>query len=190
MRRRRLRAMLVTRLRNHGTAVALLALLLRPEPTLGLSGAESAAVVTPDAIHHLIQVSGAEKAAQALAEDTPRFHAVLRSIGTAKPEWLGVAQELWRGSVGYSREMLESALAAALERKPEAVLGLTVPLDTICGYDPLTPISSLRTRDQFLRALEPRAAALARVVRPELREEKEKCLKALMALRETSGSYQ
>ena len=127
---------------------------------------------------------------QALVQDGPRFYAVLHGIGTVTPEWLSVAKRLWPGSEGYSRDMLVAALAGALEANPEAVLGATLPLAPICGYDPLTPISRRTTREEFLRALRAREAALAVVTRPDLREQKEACLSALAHLRETASAHQ
>src|SRR5262245_37359839 len=104
--------------------------------------AEAAAnpTVTPAAIRQLVAELGASKALQELEDDSPRFYSVLRGVGTATPEWLKLAEELWPASDGFSRAMLVSALAAALETKPDAVLRAELRLATICAYDPLTPI--------------------------------------------------
>jgi hypothetical protein len=151
---------------------------------------EATPTITPEAIRQLIRELGAKKAVHALVADAPRFYAMLRGIGTATPDWLSVAEQLWPGSDGYSREMLAGGLAGALEANPDGVLRLALPLAAICGYDPLTPISRPTTRDEFLRALKPREVALAGVSRPELREQKEVCLNAMTHLRETALVHQ
>ena len=176
---------------SNSTRLSAVGLLLLVFMTASLA-AEPAAnpTVTPAAIRQLVQEFGAKEALQRLAEDSPRFHSVLRGIGTATPEWLKLAEQLLPASDGFSRDMMVSTLAAALEAKPDAVLRAELPLTTICAYDPLTPISRRTTRDEFLRALKPREVALAGVTHPELRAQKELCLGALAHLRETSTVHQ
>jgi hypothetical protein len=116
---------------------------------------------------------------------------IMAGVGSARHEWLDVAAQLVPVSDGFAEQMLIAGLSMALEKDPVAVLERSsagVPIDKVCAYDPLTPVSSTRTRADFNHALIPREQALERVTQTELSEVKLRCVNALSRLR-TERAY-
>jgi hypothetical protein len=139
-----------------------------------------------EAVRRLLTDLGPRAAVERLAADSVAFYAFLRAVAEARDESLDVAVQLVAASDGYAKDSLVEALSAALLRKPEAVLvrGTSgIPLPEVCAYDPFTPISSNRTRQQFLAALQPRERAVAGVNRLDLARPKQLCLGALAQLK-------
>jgi len=138
------------------------------------------------AVRQLVADLGPRGAINRLAADSVAFYAFLGGVAEAKDEWLDLAVQLVAVSDGYARDSLVEAFSGALERKPEEVLvrgASGIPLPVVCAYDPFMPISSIRTRQQFFAALEPRERAVTGVKRLDLAAAKQACLAALAKLK-------
>jgi len=147
--------------------------------------------VSPEIVRRLIARLGPRGAVERLVNDPDQsaFYGLLAGVANAKRDWLDLAAQLAPVSQGYGEEMLVEAMSRALERDPTAILergGIGIRLDRVCGYDPLRPVSSLRTRKQFLQALQPRERAVAAVNRPDLAKAKNECITAMARLKADS----
>jgi hypothetical protein len=147
------------------------------------STAAGGASLTATGVSHMIAASGARATLNQLVNDSPRFYQLLGDIGGGRLEWLVLAEQFWPVSEGYSREMLLAAVSGALERRPEAVLRLSIPTDLVCGDDPLRAISRITTHGELLRALRNRDTALESVRALDLQSKKTACLAAIAELK-------
>ena len=143
---------------------------------------------SPETVRRLIAKLGPRGAVERLVNnpDQSAFYGLLAGVASARREWLDLATQLAPVSQGYGEEMLVAALSEALERDPIAILergGGGIRLDRVCGYDPFSPVSSLRTQKQFLQALRPRERAVAAVNRVDLAKAKDECIAAMARLK-------
>ena len=143
---------------------------------------------SPQTVRRLIAKLGPRGALERLVNnpDQSAFYGLLAGVASAKRDWLDLATQLAPVSQGYAEEMLVTALSEALERNPIAILerrGPGIRLDRVCGHDPLGMVNSVRTREQFLQALQPRERAVAAVNRTDLAIAKDECVAAMARLK-------
>jgi hypothetical protein len=146
---------------------------------------------SPETVRQLIAKLGPRGAFERLVNnpDQSAFYDLLGGVASAKREWLDLVTQLAPVSQGYGEEMLAAALSEALERDPIAILerrGSGIRLDRVCGYDPFQAVNSVRTRKQFLQALQPRERAVAAVNRSDLARAKNECIAAIARLKADS----
>ena len=97
---------------------------------LALAGtAHAGELLDADAILQLIHKNGA-RSTVAEMWDKPSWDETIQNIATGSPQWLTVAEELYRGSDAGSASELRDAVAWALSREPEQVLLLIADKST------------------------------------------------------------
>jgi len=131
-----------------------------------------------------IAARGSTAAARQIASDPAALELLASGVTGGRHEWLEVGVQIVGVAGPYVRERLIVAFGRALEGDPESVLAASgVPLNDVCGYDPLTLMSSLPPCKTLDRLLAPRLSALASVKRADLVDARDACVTAIARLK-------
>ncbi|HEY3114206.1 MAG TPA: hypothetical protein VGJ62_11015 [Gemmatimonadaceae bacterium] len=128
-----------------------------------------------------IKISGAEKVSKQIDFDENFGRSVMNGVATGDSLWLQVAEKITPTSAA-AEATLAIALASALPRSPDQVLGLLgekYPLDEVCGI-PFPKADSALVITYHDEAV----AALERVRAPSLSASRDACRLALDEARE------
>lgn len=134
----------------------------------------------PASLLSAIDAKGPRKALDdVLDENDIAFDSICHSIESGDPQWLEVARRLRPGADGFIAEGLDYAVARALPKAPDAVLGLIgrgFTLDRVCTSPFNEPEAGIA--ETYQKAA---ADALKTVTSPKLRVIRDECLKRIGA---------
>lgn len=150
-----------------------------PEGGFGLEAARS-----------LIREQGPQKAAERISSETAMLEPVAAGIASGSEGWFDVGVQLLGPAESYLKDRLLQSFNYALVHDATAVLaraGSGVPVEAVCGYDPLAALDNPPPRSAFSSAVTERERAVSSVKRPDLDGAKASCLAALARLR-TAGA--
>ena len=154
------------------------------------AAAQPATPLTAETASRLIQEVGAQEAAQRVLNDSPTLEVVAAGVAGGRREWLDVGSQLIGVAESYLKDRLTQSFSIALQHDAAAVLArgaAGVPLQAVCGYDPLMGAENPPTRRQYESALALRERAVSAVRRADLASAKSACLSALSEARATGG---
>jgi hypothetical protein len=145
----------------------------------------AATLHSADDVLRAIAAGGPAQVAAQVSNDAAAIETIAAGVASGRPDWLDVASKLISVAEPYLRERLVAALSYALERDAEAVLerATSLPMEAVCGYDPLTPMSSLPPCKTLYRLLAPRERALEAIEGPHLADVKKTCVAAVARLK-------
>lgn len=139
----------------------------------------------------LIAELGPQKAAERVSSDSAILEPVAAGVAGASEGWLDVGVQLLGPAEGYLKDRLLQSFNHALQRNATAVLARAasgVPLEAVCGYDPLAAAADPPKRSEFYQAVTVRERAVSNVKRPDLAGAKATCLAALAQLKTVGAS--
>jgi hypothetical protein len=126
-----------------------------------------------------------------VADDNGTLKRLTSGVATGRPQWLDIGMQLVGVAPPYVRVELVSAFSSALEANAEAVFERAdrIPLDEVCGYDPLTPISSLPPCEVLDRLLAIRLRSIGAVTRADFRSVRDACVTSITRLKHDARGH-
>jgi hypothetical protein len=136
-----------------------------------------------------VEQNGAPGVVRRLWADQDEWDLVVRAVARGSQSWLDVAALLRTATDAGASEMLDIALADALEARPERVLAMlntSFDIESVCFLS----VEPYKTSAEALRALERRTRRVGAVTRVDLQATRDQCVRKLKAERsEIEGIY-
>jgi len=151
----------------------ILAVLLTCLSTVGAGSAAQAASLTPQTIAARVEAHGAKATLWQIYDSPSEWSALLKGIASGTVPWLKIANQFLPVSDAGATEQLQLAVGEALERHPDNVLRIAVPLFDmiyVCGGpdidDPRYDSYELATQAVDRRKLKLRSVSDASLLKP------------------------